>query len=74
MIRPLTESHTRRIYGARELSHGADDVLDRSYADSSLFPSSCGANPSWTIMALSHRVASRLAAGRPEERRWPFGS
>ena len=29
-------------------------------ADSSLFPSSCGANPSWTIMALSHRVASRL--------------
>src|SRR4029450_12700733 len=23
-------------------------------ADSSLFPSSCGANPSWTIMALSH--------------------
>ncbi len=31
-------------------------------ADSSLFPSSCGANPSWTIMALSHRVASRLAA------------
>jgi choline dehydrogenase-like flavoprotein len=31
-------------------------------ADSSLFPTSCGANPSWTIMAFSHRVASRLAA------------
>ena len=31
MIRPLTESHTRRIYGARELGSGADDVLGRNY-------------------------------------------
>jgi choline dehydrogenase-like flavoprotein len=31
-------------------------------ADSSLFPSACGVSPSWTIMALSRMVASRLAA------------
>jgi choline dehydrogenase-like flavoprotein len=30
--------------------------------DSSLFPSACGVSPSWTIMALSRMVASRLAA------------
>jgi choline dehydrogenase-like flavoprotein len=30
-------------------------------ADASVFPSACGINPSWTIMALSHRMASRLA-------------
>lgn len=29
--------------------------------DSSLFPNAPGVNPSWTIMALSHRIASRLA-------------
>lgn len=38
------------------------DTANVYVADSSLFPSSCGANPSWTIMALSHRVASRLAS------------
>src|SRR5262245_60323921 len=30
-------------------------------ADSSLFPTASGINPSWTIMALSHRVSSNLA-------------
>jgi choline dehydrogenase-like flavoprotein len=30
--------------------------------DSSVFPSACGVSPSWTIMALSRMVASRLAA------------
>ena len=30
--------------------------------DASLFPSACGVSPSWTIMALSRMVASRLAA------------
>jgi choline dehydrogenase-like flavoprotein len=30
-------------------------------ADSSLFPTAAGLNPSWTIMALSHRIASNLA-------------
>ena len=29
--------------------------------DASVFPSACGVNPSWTIMALSHRAASHLS-------------
>jgi hypothetical protein len=37
---------------------GAENIY---VADSSVFPSACGVNPSWTIMALSHRMASRLA-------------
>jgi choline dehydrogenase len=40
------------------------DTANVYVADSSLFRSSCGTNPSWTIMALSHRVASRLAAAK----------
>ena len=40
---------------------GADNVY---VADSSVFPSACGVNPSWTIMALSHRMASRLSGLR----------
>jgi choline dehydrogenase-like flavoprotein len=47
----------------RGVTDGGGRVFDTAnvyVADSSLFPSSCGANPSWTIMALSHRVASRL--------------
>ena len=40
---------------------GADNIY---VADSSVFPSACGVNPSWTIMALSHRMASRLSARR----------
>jgi choline dehydrogenase-like flavoprotein len=57
------------------LSCGADSVrgatdadgrlfkADNIYvADSSVFPSACGVNPSWTIMALSHRMASGLSA------------
>jgi choline dehydrogenase-like flavoprotein len=39
------------------------DTANVYVADSSLFPSSCGANPSWTIMALSHRLATRIARG-----------
>lgn len=38
------------------------DTANVYVADSSLFPSSCGANPSWTIMALSHRMASRFVS------------
>ena len=48
--------------------HGVTDGNGRLFdtanvyvADSSLFPSSCGANPSWTIMALSRRVAEGVA-------------
>ncbi len=33
-------------------------------SDSSLFPSAAGINPSWTIMALSRRVALGLAAAK----------
>jgi choline dehydrogenase-like flavoprotein len=33
-------------------------------ADSSLFPSAAGINPSWTIMALSRRVGMGLAAAK----------
>jgi choline dehydrogenase-like flavoprotein len=39
-------------------------------ADSSVFPSACGVNPSWTIMALSHRMASRLAGAPPVAPSW----
>jgi choline dehydrogenase-like flavoprotein len=49
--------------------HGVTDASGRVFdtsnvyvADSSLFPSSCGANPSWTIMALSRRVGEAVAA------------
>jgi choline dehydrogenase len=52
----------------KDSSHGVTngdgrlfDTANVYVGDSSLFPSSCGANPSWSIMALSHRVASRLA-------------
>ena len=57
------------------LSCGADDSMGATdpdgllfgssnvyVADSSVFPLACGVNPSWTIMALSHRMASRLAS------------
>lgn len=47
--------------------HGVTDEWGRVFdtenvyvADSSLFPSASGINPSWTIMALSHRTASKL--------------
>ncbi|MGB2715350.1 MAG: GMC family oxidoreductase [Vicinamibacterales bacterium] len=53
-----------------DVTRGATDSEGRLFgttniyvADSSVFPSACGVNPSWTIMALSHRMASRLAAG-----------
>ena len=47
------------------VTDGSGRLFDTSnvyVAHSSLFPSSCGANPSWTIMALSHRVESRLVS------------
>lgn len=37
------------------------DTTNVHVADASLFPSACGVNPSWTIMALSHRVSIALA-------------
>jgi choline dehydrogenase-like flavoprotein len=40
---------------------GAENIF---VADSSLFPSACGLNPSWTIMALARRVALKLATGK----------
>jgi choline dehydrogenase-like flavoprotein len=38
--------------------HGTDNLY---VADSSLFPTAPGVNPSWTIMALARHVASRIA-------------
>jgi hypothetical protein len=53
---------------AIDRSHGVTDQWGRVFdtenlyvADSSLFPSASGINPSWTIMALSHRIASKIA-------------
>jgi choline dehydrogenase-like flavoprotein len=49
----------------RGVADGSGRLFDTAnvyVADSSLLPSSCGANPSWTIMALGHRVGARLAA------------
>lgn len=40
---------------------GAENVY---VADSSVFPSACGVNPSWTIMALARRMALKLAGSR----------
>ena len=57
-------------YGA-DPRHGVADQWGRVFgtdniyvADSSLFPSASGINPSWTIMALSHRTASKIADGK----------
>lgn len=54
---------------AADRSRGATDSDGRLFgaenvyvADSSLFPSACGVNPSWTIMALARRNAIGLAA------------
>ena len=51
-----------------DVDRGATDADGRLFgtrnvyvADSSVFPSACGVNPSWTIMALSHRMAAGLA-------------
>jgi long-chain-alcohol oxidase len=53
-------------YG-KDPQHGVVDAWGRLFgsenvylADSSLFPSASGINPSWTIKALSHHVASQL--------------
>ncbi|MCA1632994.1 MAG: GMC family oxidoreductase [Acidobacteria bacterium] len=39
--------------------HGAENLY---VADSSLFPTAPGVNPSWTIMALARRVASHIVS------------
>jgi choline dehydrogenase-like flavoprotein len=43
---------TGRLFGTRNIR----------VVDSSLFPSACGVNPSWTIMALSRHVSLQLAS------------
>ncbi|MCI0664840.1 MAG: GMC family oxidoreductase, partial [Acidobacteria bacterium] len=52
---------------ARDERLGVTDSFGRVFkteniyvADSSLFPTASGLNPSWTIMALSHRMAGNL--------------
>ncbi|HEY9436677.1 MAG TPA: GMC family oxidoreductase [Blastocatellia bacterium] len=65
----LYSDHTigGNAYG-KDAERGVVDVGGRLFgsenvyvADSSLFPTASGINPSWTIMALSHRVSSQLA-------------
>jgi choline dehydrogenase-like flavoprotein len=65
----LYSDHTSggNAYGA-DAERGVVDAGGRLFgsenvyvADSSLFPTASGINPSWTIMALSHRVSSQLA-------------
>lgn len=66
----LYSDHTSggNAYGASP-DRGVTDEWGRVFgsenvfvADSSLFPSASGTNPSWTIMSLAHRVAEHLAA------------
>ena len=68
-----TFSQTRHIFGTARMGHdpktsvadawGRAHDLDNLYlADGSVFPTSGGFNPSLTIMALSLRMARRLAA------------
>ena len=68
----LYSDHTSggNSYGANP-ERGVTDLWGRFHstenvyaADSSLFPSAAGVNPSWTIMALARRVALNLAAER----------
>lgn len=65
----LYSDHTSggNSYGV-DPEHGVTDPDGRVFgtenvyvADSSLFPSACGINPSWTIMALARRVAVSLS-------------
>ena len=65
----LYSDHTSggNSYGV-DPEHGVTDPDGRVFgsqnvyvADSSLFPSGCGINPSWTIMALSRRVALKIS-------------
>jgi choline dehydrogenase-like flavoprotein len=65
----LYSDHTNggNAYG-KDAERGVVDAGGRLFgsenvyvADSSLFPTASGINPSWTIMALSHRVSSQLA-------------
>ena len=47
-----------RVFGTRNIF----------VANASLFPSPCGVSPSWTVMALSHRVATGPVDRDPSER------
>jgi choline dehydrogenase-like flavoprotein len=49
-----------RRYGVTDQWGRVFDTENLYVADSSLFPSASGINPSWTIMALSHRIASNI--------------
>jgi choline dehydrogenase-like flavoprotein len=53
----LYSDHTSGV-DAQGRVFGSENIY---VADSSLFPTASGINPSWTIMALSHRVSSNLA-------------
>lgn len=51
----------RGVVDAGGRVHGTDNLY---VADSSLFPTAPGVNPSWTIMALARHVAAGLAGGK----------
>lgn len=51
----------RGVTDARGLVYGTDNLY---VADSSLFPTAPGVNPSWTIMALARHVAAGVAADK----------
>src|SRR5262245_17989129 len=55
---PYGKDAGRGVVDARGKLFGSENLY---VADSSLFPTASGINPSWTIMALSHRVSSQLA-------------
>ncbi len=54
---PYAIAEQRGVTDARGKVFNTENIY---IADSSLFPTASGINPSWTIMALSHRVASNL--------------
>jgi len=72
----LYSDHTSGGNGyGRDAQRGVTDPWGRVFetdnlyvADSSLFPTAAGINPSWTIMALAHRVANRLTLVQHRER------
>jgi choline dehydrogenase-like flavoprotein len=58
-------------FGA-DSKRGATDSSGRVFgtknvyvADSSLFPTAPGVNPSWTIMALAHQIAMNILVEQP---------
>ena len=56
---PLGTDPATSVVGPDFRVHGHDDVFA---ADSSVFPAAPGINPSFTIMALSHRAAQEMVA------------